>query len=593
MTRAEKTTPAIEPLPLVELLAFLVLSFAALSGWGVAFGAALGRSRTRTVGIGEFWLGYLLSMVAVEFLNLLIPIDWRFSLIFYLAGIVLFIQGQTQKRRYQWDCMPRFSGPVWMTRILHAVSLCFVVLACYWAMALPINEDSWTYHFQSIRWINEYPIVPGLGNLHGRLAFNQSHFGFLALLNFFPYWNKGYAAGGLLLLLGGLFTATSLILRDIPFKKLLFILLLVVIEPMAKYSASPSPDFAVSLIQIVGAIYLLYVLQPGSTDTPQRETDFLVVICMGAALCSLKLSGLVFAVALGCAAIWSMRSSSLSNKKLLTRVFFILTFFGLLHLFRGTITSGVPLYPSTLGSFWHFDWSVPIDRIHNEAGWIYSCARTGSPCKEPALVMQDWSWIHSWWTSRVPDNAKTVFFASMAATGVTIWANFKKGEPADIALARDGLLMAPFFCAMVFWFFSAPDVRFLGRLLELMFALSMWTMVCSLDRLWGSAFADWAQQFSIARQVSRYFNFTVFFVCLMLIFCVRLWPVPRLTWPTLPEAVTTMVTSEGGVSVQIPSDGSCWFNALPCSPSADPKLQYRQPLSDDPKAHGFRLRDSP
>ena len=207
--------------------------------------------------------------------------------------------------------------------------------------------------------------------------------------------------------------------------------------------------------------------------------------------------------------------------------------------------------------------------------------------------MQDWSWIHSWWTSRVPDNAKTVFFASMAATGVTIWANFKKGEPADIALARDGLLMAPFFCAMVFWFFSAPDVRFLGRLLELIFAFSMWTMVCSLDRLWGSAFADWAQRFSIARQMSQYFNFTLFFVCLTLIFCIRLWPVPRLTWPTLPDAVTSIVTSEGGVSVQIPSDGSCWFNALPCSPSADPKLQYRQPLSDDPKAHGFRLRDSP
>jgi len=193
----------------------------------------------------------------------------------------------------------------------------------------------------------------------------------------------------------------------------------------------------------------------------------------------------------------------------------------------------------------------------------------------------------------VPDNAKIVFFASTAATGVTIWANFKKGGLAGIALARDGLLMAPFFSAMVFWFFSAPDVRFLGRLLELMFALSMWSMVCSLDRLWGSILTDWVQRFSIARQVSQYFNFTVFLLCLMLIFCVRLWPVQRLTWPTLPEAVTLVVKSEWGVGVQVPADGSCWFNALPCSPSADPKLQYRQPLSDDPKAHGFRLRDSP
>jgi hypothetical protein len=460
-------------------------------------------------------------------------------------------------------------------------------------MAIPINEDSWIYHFQSIRWINEYPIVPGLGNLHGRLAFNQSHFGFLALLNFFPYWNKGYAAGGLLLLLMGILTAASVVLRDIPCKKLLFILLLIVIEPMAKYSASPSPDFAVSLIQVVGAIYLVCVLHPSPTNTLQRESDFLVVIFMAAALCSLKLSGLVFAAALGGVAMWAFSDTTLIRKKVLLKAFLILIFFGLAHLARGVITSGVPLYPSTLGLFVQFDWSVPIDRIHNEAGWIYSCARTGSPCKDPALVMQDWSWINSWWASRVPDNAKTLFLVSVAATGVTAWANFRGGETARPTMVRDGLLMFPFCSAMVFWFFSAPDVRFLGRLFELMFAFSMWTMICSLDRLWGGAITDWPQRFSMPRRALRLFDFTVFLACLMLIFCVRLFPVPRLTWPTLPQAVTSQVTSESGVFIYVPLDGSCWFNMLPCSPSADPKLEYREPLSDDPKAHGFRLRGSP
>ena len=583
----------IEFLPLAVLLAFLALSFAAITGWGVAFSAVLGRSGVRTVGIGEFWLGYLLSLIAVEFLNLWIPIDWRFSLVFYLAGIVFIIHSQLPQRRLLWDRMQQFSRSAWMTWILRAVSLCFVVLACCWAMALPINEDSWVYHFQSIRWINEYPIVPGLGNLHGRLAFNQSHFGFLALLNFFPYWNKGYAAGGLLLFLAAAYTAFSVMRRDIPYSKLLLVLLLIVIEPMAKYSASPSPDFAVSLIQIVAAIYLLYLLQPASTDSQQKEADFLVVICMGAALCSLKLSGLVFALALASAALWTAWSASSNNKKVVHRVFVILLAFGLLHLLRGVITSGVPLYPSTLGSFWHFDWSVPTDRIRNEAGWIYSCARTGSPCQDPALVMQDWSWLGSWWHSRVPDNAKTLFFVSVAATGLTAWANFHGGKAARPLLVRDFFLMCPFFCALVFWFFSAPDVRFLGRLLELMFALSIWSMVCSLDRLWRSTGNHWIQRFSLPRKMPLRFDFTTFLVCLMLIFCVRLFPIPSFAWPTLPEATTSLVTSVSGVAVHVPSDGSCWVNMLPCSPSADPSLQYREPLSDDPLAHGFRILKSP
>jgi hypothetical protein len=582
----------IEFLPLVVLLVFLALSFAAISGWGVAFSAALGRSGPRTVGIGEFWLGYLLSLIAVEFLNLWTPIDWRFSLVFYLAGIVFIIHSQLPQRRLLWD-RGQFFRSALMTWILRAVSLCFVVLACCWAMAIPINEDSWTYHFQSTRWINEYPIVPGLGNLHGRLAFNQSHFGFLALLNFFPYWNKGYAAGGLLLFLAAAYTTFSVMRRDIPYNKLLFVLLLIVIEPMAKYSASPSPDFAVSLIQIVAAIYLLYLLQPASSDSQQKKADFLVVICMGAALCSLKLSGLVFALALVSAALWTAAGTSSNNKRVLHRVFVILLAFGLLHLFRGVITSGVPLYPSTLGSFWHFDWSVPIDRVQNEAGWIYSCARTGSPCLDPVLVMQNWSWLDSWWHTRVPDNAKNLFFVSLAATGVTAWANLHGGKAARSALVRDFLLMCPFFCALVFWFFSAPDVRFLGRLLELMFALSIWSMVCSLDRLARNASDEWIPRFSFIRKMPLRFDFTGFLVCLMLIFCFRLSPVPRLTWPTLPETTTSLVTPVSGVAVYVPSDGSCWFSMLPCSPSVDPALQYRAPLNDDPLAHGFRILKSP
>ena len=208
-------------------------------------------------------------------------------------------------------------------------------------------------------------------------------------------------------------------------------------------------------------------------------------------------------------------------------------------------------------------------------------------------MMQDWSWLGSWWHSRVPDNAKTLFFVSVAATGATAWANFRGGKAARPLLVRDFFLMCPFFCALVFWFFSAPDVRFLGRLLELMFALSIWSMVCSLDRLWRSTGNHWIQRFSLTRKMPLRFDFTTFLVCLMLIFCIRLFPIPSFAWPTLPEATTSLVTSVSGVAVHVPSDGSCWVNMLPCSPSADPSLQYREPLGEDPLAHGFRILKSP
>ncbi|QNP52660.1 hypothetical protein H9L05_02570 [Hymenobacter qilianensis] len=48
----------------------------------------------------------------------------------------------------------------------------------------PANFDSGLYHFQTLKWLNEYPTVPGLGNLHGRLAFNSSWFPLLSLFRY-------------------------------------------------------------------------------------------------------------------------------------------------------------------------------------------------------------------------------------------------------------------------------------------------------------------------------------------------------------------------------------------------------------------------
>ncbi|QIL77220.1 hypothetical protein G7064_16215 [Hymenobacter sp. HDW8] len=49
---------------------------------------------------------------------------------------------------------------------------------------VPANFDSGLYHFQTLKWLNEYPTVPGLGNLHGRLAFNSSWFPLLSLFRY-------------------------------------------------------------------------------------------------------------------------------------------------------------------------------------------------------------------------------------------------------------------------------------------------------------------------------------------------------------------------------------------------------------------------
>ena len=64
-------------------------------------------------------------------------------------------------------------------RILPLAAL-FLLFAYGSSMGV-IHYDTSLYHAQSIRWIEEYGIVPGLGNLHSRLAYNSASFCLSAL----------------------------------------------------------------------------------------------------------------------------------------------------------------------------------------------------------------------------------------------------------------------------------------------------------------------------------------------------------------------------------------------------------------------------
>src|SRR5665811_349171 len=44
--------------------------------------------------------------------------------------------------------------------------------------------DTQSYHAQNIQWIRKYAVVPGLGNVHDRFAFNSMFFVISALFTF-------------------------------------------------------------------------------------------------------------------------------------------------------------------------------------------------------------------------------------------------------------------------------------------------------------------------------------------------------------------------------------------------------------------------
>lgn len=65
-----------------------------------------------------------------------------------------------------------------------------VLLMAYGTSRGYMHVDTGLYHAQAIRWIEEYGVVPGLGNLHSRFAYNSAAFPLCAI------YGMRWAAGG-------------------------------------------------------------------------------------------------------------------------------------------------------------------------------------------------------------------------------------------------------------------------------------------------------------------------------------------------------------------------------------------------------------
>src|SRR5204863_7475062 len=122
-----------------------------------------------------FWTGLALVILFLQVWHLFLPVDWKASLTVVVVGLS--------------GLIPKTKDDLLRLRALNRPRLIFfgAVPVALWlanvSLRAPWNYDSGLYHFQMIRWLNEYAIVPGLGNLEPRLAFNQSYFLYPALLN--------------------------------------------------------------------------------------------------------------------------------------------------------------------------------------------------------------------------------------------------------------------------------------------------------------------------------------------------------------------------------------------------------------------------
>ena len=348
------------------------------TGIGALFRRACGAPTTDAAGwLTCFWLGWALTIFALQLWQLVLPVDVRAAAALAAVGAAGVVASGTGP----WRVLGRGVRTSWPALLMFAAVAAWLANR---ALGGPQNGDTGLYHIPTMRWLAEYPIVPGLGNLYVAYAFNHSYLLYLALLDVGPFAHGSHHLANsilLLVLFGHVLLGIFRALRRRPCtaEDLFYALCLPAAVTLAfdLNFTSPSPDFPVFVIGVVLTGHLVRLLA-APPDGPAPTVDLLALAVLAALGITVKLSlaGLALTTVAIAAVRWLLHPRAADAGRVRTLVAAVLLgALGVVPLMvRGIILSGYPLYPSTVAG-------VPVSwRVSPDAGtWILGVSQIPGP----------------------------------------------------------------------------------------------------------------------------------------------------------------------------------------------------------------------
>jgi hypothetical protein len=513
----------------------------------------------------SFWVGWASAVFILQLWHIQFPVDWRALALLSMIGII----GLLWNGPSLWNLFGKNLLKKWPLFLL-------LLVVSFWLANRAIGSarlyDTGLYHLPAVNWIKAFPLVPGLGNLHGRLAFNSSYFLYSALLESGPWAIRSWhLSGGLLLLVlfaQILLSATRGARKNEKTHHLFMIIMFtpVLIKAFGQHVSSLSPDLPVFILGILVSWKLLELLEKPKGAPKRKEYSLLTAILLAALGITIKLSFLFFGLFAAMAAATALFSSKgVPSKKIFVWIVVPLMVILICWMARGVILSGYPLYPSTVGSF-PVEWRLPKHAAMEEAKWVRSWAR--KPNAHWNQVLGNWDWLKPW-ASRMTKDYEVMIPSAMILMGFLffLFTSPLKWKTRN-RQGRKWLLVLPPIASLIYWFFTAPDIRYVGA--------SFWVLGAGLLTLGVSAYLRrkiiWIGSLSLALLCSgiilerTHLRDDMFFN--------QIYP--------LPHVELERFETRSGLTLLVPQEGDqCWNGPLLCTPfpKADLRLRGKADLS--------------
>ncbi len=399
--------------------------------------------------------GLVAVTVYAQFFSLFYRVGAAANLVLTAACLVTAVAGRRQiaellretwsGKRMLWKIVLVLSAAVW----------CFCTSRGY------MHYDSDLYHAQSIRWIEEYRAVKGLGNIHVRFAYNSSFFALSALYSMkFLTGRSLHAVNGFMAFL--LWTqvlsvfdvhgrSKKTVVTDLARLGAFYYLTVIYSDIVA-----PASDYAIMCVVFFIIIKWLELLERGE----EAAAPYALLCVAGVYAVTLKLTaGLILILLARPVSMLVMR------RRWKETVFYL--GLGIVTvvpwLARTVILSGYLLYPFPALDLFDVDWKIPAAEAALDAAEIRTWGRG---INNAALVdLPVSAWFGEWFQEMLPAVGKALVAADAVCLPIFVILLVRQFHRADRTPAgrlRTGqlLVLATVLASYGFWQFSAPLLRY-------------------------------------------------------------------------------------------------------------------------------------
>ena len=489
-----------------------------------------------------FFIGFMALSTISGLLSIWTPLSTKILFFIVLLTVLLFLINFRQIKN-------NFSESVRTISLLSGWEMLILLFIIIFILTYTANKitlgDTESYHAQSIQWVQKYAVVPGLGNIHGRLAFNSM---FMVISGLFAFQIKDI----LIFPLNGICYIVLIIKLLFLYKKentpgnrwkavFYMLTLLISLLIMIPDLNSPSADIICATLIIYSFTILMNLGEKGS-----QLNYFQIILLNLVVLCCItfKISSLFLILLL-----LFLLKKDVVKKIWISVAIGILVFSS--FLIRNYYLSGYLIYPFPGIDLFNVDWKIPYDDVLSMKLEIESWAKISTLPASDVINMKITQWIIPWFTS-LNFNNKMIVTANILSVISIIIMFFKK----DFFLVRIQLIIL---VNLIFWFLRAPDPRFAYGFLFLGFSLNFAYMLKHFDQPTSSGI------FKFVKIGLACFLFLI--VCRRIIFPLNTLKNTSL-W-ILPAPFGTVETNEhySGFNYRVPvPEGGCFNVEIPCTP---------------------------